>query len=867
MTDITLILNQAIADAQELLTSFAFQDKLLGDLTTAFGDNYDREEAEDLVTQWQSGEFGSFPKIEIISSDTINGANGAYSVDTNKIYIAEEYLLANADNQGAIVDLVLEEYGHYVDDQINPVDAFGDEGALFSGLVQGQSFTDEQLQLLKAENDRAVVNLGDHEIAIEQQTFTSGSDNDDFRGTRGNDTYYFDADYELGSDVIAENSIALKTYHGKFLRAGNPDLPHGDTGWYINQVDHVNTWETFEVIPAANGQVALKTFHDRYLRAGNADENWLVNQVARNVTWEKFEVIPSSDGQVALKTFHDRYLRAGNANENWLVNQVPHNVTWEKFTPISQNSDIDTLDFSATTTQAITIDLSRYDTQTVNSNLTLRLDSALGIDIENVTGGSLNDHITGNNLDNILNSGAGNDVVNGGDGYDVAVYSQLFSDYDIVKNGDSDFFVTNKITLEQDRLTNIEEIQFTDKSYYIYTGGAGNDTILGRDNDEALFGNNGNDLLDAKLGDDTLDGGADNDTLIGGLGNDTLTGGTGSDTFVLNVNGYDVIKDFNQAENDKIDLTAVAANEIKLVTSGTSTIVQAKENVNGGFKDIATVENSNINSAIDSGDLIFVSESEQQALFGNFNSVDIKNISGLVKVWVDQFASSKGLVVDGEIGMAGVNFQLIDVDVNNSNPPTPPNDFQFDQSKEGNRIENILKISGTQGNQDTFETSITSQSEVSFGQALGVANNYSFSKTQTNEFSWNNSTTISASGEIFGIGVGAENTTDIGGTETTEKSQTFAISSNIEKTFGEVFSASQSVTETHTQDNSTTREYDINPESGVNFSLIVNQEQATKEKIGEEKAIGDDLGDRRTVKIGKQPQNQKSSHEFIQLTL
>ncbi|MDJ0692085.1 MAG: hypothetical protein QNJ41_26775 [Xenococcaceae cyanobacterium MO_188.B32] len=161
-------LNQAIATSQELLTTYAFSDELLGDLTTAFGSEYNRDAAEDLVTQWQTEDFNSFPEIEIRNSAEINGANGAYSVDTNKIYIAEEYLLTNADNINAVSDLVLEEYGHYVDAQINPVDAFGDEGDIFAGLVQGQSFTDEQLQQLKLENDRAVVAIDGSEISIEQ---------------------------------------------------------------------------------------------------------------------------------------------------------------------------------------------------------------------------------------------------------------------------------------------------------------------------------------------------------------------------------------------------------------------------------------------------------------------------------------------------------------------------------------------------------------------------------------------------------------------------------------------------------------------------------------------------------------------------
>ena len=169
------ILNNAIATSQELLTQYSLSEQLLGDLTTAFGSEYNSDAAQELITQWQTGEFGSFPEFEIRSAEEINGANGAYSADTNKIYISEEYLLANADDVKAVSDLILEEYGHFVDASINSVDAAGDEGAIFSGLVQGESFTDSELQQLQQENDKAIITLDGQEIAIEQQTETGGS--------------------------------------------------------------------------------------------------------------------------------------------------------------------------------------------------------------------------------------------------------------------------------------------------------------------------------------------------------------------------------------------------------------------------------------------------------------------------------------------------------------------------------------------------------------------------------------------------------------------------------------------------------------------------------------------------------------------
>ncbi len=460
---------------------------------------------------------------------------------------------------------------------------------------------------------------------------------------------------------------------------------------------------------------------------------------------------------------------------------------------------------------------------------------------DTLIGGPLNDSLFGGSGDDTLIGGPGNDLLNGGAGEDTVDYSTANQGIKVNLNGTkidglAAHLATNDGYGNQDTLLGVDRVVGTkyndviigdDKWSNVLNGGAGNDLLkdLG-----------GNDTLNGGAGNDTLNGGAGNDTLDGGSGLNTLTGGSGADTFVLDGKGNAVIKDFNSTEADKIDLTAVTAKEIKLVTSGANTIIQAKENVN--LKNVATVENFNINSAIDTGDLIFVSESEQQAFFGNSNSVDIKNISGLVKLWTDRFASSKELTVSGDIGMAGVNFQLIDVDVNNSTP-TLPNGFQLTQDKSGNRGETSLTIKVTQDNQDTFETSITSQSEVSFGQALGVANNYSFSKTQTNEFSWNNSTTISAGGKIFGIGASAENTTDIGATETTEKSQTFEISSNIEKTFGEVFSSSQSVTETHTKGLTSTADYDINPDSVVYQNTLRSNGNVTMGIVMKYRSSGD----------------------------
>ena len=73
----------------------------------------------------------------------------------------------------------------------------------------------------------------------------------------------------------------------------------------------------------------------------------------------------------------------------------------------------DTLDFSATTTRSVNVNLSNSAAQVVNAGLTLVLMSA-DTQFNNVIGGSLTDTLTGNSRVNALTGGGGNDTLSGG---------------------------------------------------------------------------------------------------------------------------------------------------------------------------------------------------------------------------------------------------------------------------------------------------------------------------------------------------------------------------------------------------------------------------------------------------------------------
>ncbi|MFM6344962.1 MAG: hypothetical protein ACKPFK_07420, partial [Dolichospermum sp.] len=94
----------------------------------------------------------------------------------------------NTASSATIINVILEEIGHYVDAQINQVDSAGDEGAIFAELVQGNSLDVATLDALRRENDQATIIINGEIIQVEQANFTGTNGNDNIVGTFGDDT-------------------------------------------------------------------------------------------------------------------------------------------------------------------------------------------------------------------------------------------------------------------------------------------------------------------------------------------------------------------------------------------------------------------------------------------------------------------------------------------------------------------------------------------------------------------------------------------------------------------------------------------------------------------------------------------------------
>lgn len=159
-------LNAALSLVYDQLNAVAQSPDYWTILDTAFGTNYNSTLATTLQQQWQTGDFSALPTIEILSSEVLGNASGAYAASNNTIYLADTFV-ATATPE-ALSAVILEEIGHSVDAQINTVDTQGDEGALFSDLVRGVTLTATELSQIQSENDQAVITIEGQQVAIEQ---------------------------------------------------------------------------------------------------------------------------------------------------------------------------------------------------------------------------------------------------------------------------------------------------------------------------------------------------------------------------------------------------------------------------------------------------------------------------------------------------------------------------------------------------------------------------------------------------------------------------------------------------------------------------------------------------------------------------
>jgi Ca2+-binding RTX toxin-like protein len=365
-----------------------------------------------------------------------------------------------------------------------------------------------------------------------------GLGDDTLAGGAGNDSYVYNAGSALGSDTLVELAgegidlitFATTTTKGVALNLGLTTVQTAVVG---NLNLTLNAADTFENVTGGSLADTL---------TGNTLGNVLIGGPGN-------DTLAGAAGDDVYS-----YTTSSALGTDTLVEAV------------GEGTDI--LDFSLTTTLAVTVNLGLATTQVVNANLSLVLNA--GDSFENATGGALNDTLTGNALSNrlvgnagldTLAGGAGNDTLDGGLGNDTlqggADNDTYLLDADLVLGTEAitelagggidtlDFSQTTGKTVAINLgLTTPQTVTASNLSLMLNAADTFENVLGGALND-VLTGNSLANRLDGAAGLDTLQGLAGDDTLLGGLGNDSFLFNTatalGTDTLDESAGGVDTL--------------------------------------------------------------------------------------------------------------------------------------------------------------------------------------------------------------------------------------------------------------------------------------------------------------------------------------
>jgi len=99
------------------------------DLRAVFGTSLDSKKASRLLEALQNRDFRGFPHLHVLPAGRMPGLWGGYSRAERAIYISEDC------PQGLLPAVLIEEIGHFLDQELCDFETPGDEGAAFANLV------------------------------------------------------------------------------------------------------------------------------------------------------------------------------------------------------------------------------------------------------------------------------------------------------------------------------------------------------------------------------------------------------------------------------------------------------------------------------------------------------------------------------------------------------------------------------------------------------------------------------------------------------------------------------------------------------------------------------------------------------------
>ena len=624
----------ALKNPLQPLSLWACNPAAEADLEAIFGSHMNWATTFQHLAAFRRADFSLLPPIRTLSAIDMPGLWGGYSRDTREIYLS-------ADCPAELLSAVLiEEIGHFLDQEICAEETPGEEGARFAATVLGLTLDDDcrddSLAPLFLEGRQLLV-----EAARKLRGSSKGRSSGKSRGKRRGSSNQLGSNSgggpgyaEVGgssSNPKLQESIVYATQDGARI----PQKAAGDRliGSRGNDTFAVMSQDV-KIEDPSGGSDTVMTSVSFSLQNYRSIENLSAAPRSGSISLIgnlKANIISGNESNNRLYGGNDLLadtLQGGNGNDTYVI------------------GDKDTLD--------VVIELPGQGSDTIETTIASISLGAFGMaNVENLTfAGTGSSTLVGNDLANLLTGGSGADTLFGESGDTLAGgqgddwFKVLDQSVYIVEgfgaNDGNDTISTAIANYSLAALRNIEVLDYTGSRNSTLTGNSDGNLIFGGlAAKNSIAGAEGNDYLVGGSDWDTLSGGVGNDTLVvtrwedtpvGGLGTtlragggrDSLDGGAGSDWYVVNSQSAYTFRDTTLDGNTvatTVDFSLKHNNNI--VTSINNLYLIGKSNLRGTGSDISNAitgnDGSNVISAEAGNDLVEAGLGADYVLGGDGN--------------------------------------------------------------------------------------------------------------------------------------------------------------------------------------------------------------------------------------------------------
>ena len=476
------------------LSLWATKASAEADLETIFGPRVNWPSAFKHLDAFRRADISLLPPIHILPTSDMPGLWGGYSRETRAIYLSSD---CPSDNLSAVL---VEEIGHFLDQELCSEETPGEEGARFAALVLdlpvGSDIDDDSLAPISFEGRELLVEAA-RKIrgSGKSKTKKRGSSKGGGSKNKGGSGYA-----EIGSKSsnpkLQDNILYATEDNVRIPQRAAGDRLIGsrgnDTFAVISQdvrIEDPNGGTDMVEAPLTFDLTNYSVIENLVL-TGGGNINGTGNRKSNIITGNSGNNKLDGGNDSAIDT-----LQGDAGNDTYALRDTLDQVVE------AAGGGTDTIE----TTQA-TFSMANY------ANVENLAYSGTGTGVA-FTGNGGNNSITGTSGSDSLDGSDGVDTLNGGKGDDIYIVDNSF---DIILDD-----------------SGIDAV-YTRASRYTLGGGLEN-LFNAKDSAATLVGNSDDNSIKGGAGNDSLYGGAGNDTLLTSSesDSDTLNGGKGNDFFIL----------------------------------------------------------------------------------------------------------------------------------------------------------------------------------------------------------------------------------------------------------------------------------------------------------------------------------------------